>query len=878
MKGLYKEIELALDVIIEGLKYKNLTMDDVDADRMKSIAKSKLDSLTGAKKMINRWIDSPNKPSTEKIISYVERVVDAGDQSIKVLRNALKEEINFKDLDSHKHAAAISAKPVLLEAILDIDGELRELRDKLETGDLEFKEREFALGYPERYAKGEFYPAEDYHKEKLSEKGVVFIDPKSTKGKKIVISDLSIYLPEVPEDKSQILFNDLEKKEQYWRRIELPNITTSNVDQYEDFILGEFRRRREGVWFMNNGKPTYLTGHNYFALQYCKMLDDGGFMNYREAQRDLFYFMEACLVDPRSLGMLFGKSRRTGFTYCAIASIMNRATSMKNSKHGLMSKTGEDASEAFAKISYMFLNLPFWFRPIVRGKLDSPKELFFGQPSDNSKRTKKSKDIQISDYLNTSMDWRNTKNGSYDSIKLNSYLLDEIFKIPSPNNVITHLGMVAPTLMPNGRVVGKMLAGSTMGKHSKGGDVGIELIGGSHVKDRDPLTQKTATALYFHFLPAQNNMEAFTDIYGKCWVTKPPKGVKNVFGEPILMGSEEYLIAVEAQKKKQGDTAYNEQLRTYPRTLENMMRDESTECVFNMTKLTDQIEYNRSIPEEKRYVVGNFDWVDGVKDGDVAFYPEHNGRFKISWLPSKVDGTDHLANNVGKVGDLFYPMNKELVRFGCDPFSLKSTHGNGSKGGLHGLTMLFPEGGAPPNQFVLEYIARPNDETIFFEDVIKCVRYYGSPILVESNRVDLLRHMRNRGYRKFAMNRLDKHKLNANELEYGGQTMSGKDILDSHLNAIGAWIQKYVGEISDPETGEITGMGTMPFNETLNDWLKFNPDKRTDYDATISSGLAIMACRAEKYKPKKEVKVKNVIGMGLLKRYTNKGNFSKTIR
>ena len=38
------------------------------------------------------------------------------------------------------------------------------------------------------------------------------------------------------------------------------------------------------------------------------------------------------------------------------------------------------------------------------------------------------------------------------------------------------------------------------------------------------------------------------------------------------------------------------------------------------------------------------------------------------------------------------------------------------------------------------------------------------------------------------MNRLDRHpsKLNPNEKEYGGQPMSGKDMLDSHMNAIGA--------------------------------------------------------------------------------------------
>ena len=246
-----------------------------------------------------------------------------------------------------------------------------------------------------------------------------------------------------------------------------------------------------------------------------------------------------------------------------------------------------------------------------------------------------------------------------------------------------------------------------------------------------------------------------------------------------------------------------------------------------------------------------------------------------------MDSTEHLRNRVKEVNGKFFPLNLQCVRFGCDPFSLKSTHGKGSKGGLHGKTIVAPEGGAPSNKFVVEYLARPSDETVFFEDVIKCIRFYGAPILVESNRIDLLRHMRNRGYRGFAMNRLDrpKKKLNPNEMEYGGQPMSGQDILDSHMNAIGLWIEQYVGEYADEEkkVRKIGEMGDMPFQDTLKDWLRFNPDKRTEYDATISSGLAIMACNENKYQPKPKAPKRNHVKT-LLKKYNNQGSISTAIK
>lgn len=882
MKGLSKDIQLVLDTVIEGLEHNFSDSDLLNPEKLQTIMKSKVSSFDSAKDILMKWINSPNAPNQDTLVEYVSKVIDAGDSALANLRLALVEKIDYDNLDPEKHNQAITSKGFILNAVFELDKSLVELRRKLEDGDMDFSDKEFEIGYPEWFSQGKFFPKSDYWKKWYNKsKDAINICPFSSRGEVITLQDLNIQLPRPPKDKEKILFSDLPKKEQYWRRQEVPQgIAPDNVELWDDYIMEEFRRRREGIWFMNNGKPVYLTGNHYFALQWCMMLDNGGFMDFRYAQLNMFYHLEACIVDKRCLGQLFLKSRRTGFTYIVLAILLNMSTSTGNAKYGMTSKSGDDVQEAWDKFSYMFLSLPFFFRPVVKGKEDSPNELFFAKPSNNSKDAKKSRKTGVEDYLNTNVDHRPTKNDSYDSVKLDGYLGDESYKWTKPNDYIVHLGMISPTMMPAGKVVGKAFIGSTMGAMAKGGDQGVELISGSQVSERNKTTGKTATGLYFYFLAAQDNMEEFTDKYGKCWTTKPPKGTLNVLGEPIEIGSVEYLLAIEEQKKKQSDKALNEQFRTYPRTVEHALRDESNECVFNLTKLHDQIEHNKKIPQETRYMVGNFEWEDGVQDTDVTFFPNPAGRFKISWLPSAFDGTESLANRVGQIGDGFFPMNKDCVRFGCDPFSLKSTHGEGSKGGLHGKTLMMPEGGAPSNKFVVEYIARPSDETIFFEDVIKCIRYYGAPILVESNRIDLLRYLRNRGYRRFVMNRLDRPfaKLNPNEREYGGQPMSGKDILDSHMNAIGAWIEKYVGESTNDEIRPEGEIGDMPFQETLKDWLKFDPDDRTKYDATISSGLAIMACQTEKYKGKKTKRDVDIKKLGFLKRYDHKGNFGRIIR
>jgi hypothetical protein len=66
----------------------------------------------------------------------------------------------------------------------------------------------------------------------------------------------------------------------------------------------------------------------------------------------------------------------------------------------------------------------------------------------------------------------------------------------------------------------------------------------------------------------------------------------------------------------------------------------------------------------------------------------------------------------------------------------------------------------------------------------------------------------------------------------------------------------------------------MFFNDTLIDWSKFDINKRTKYDASISSGLAIMACNRHLYRPNQEVK-RQPLGISI-SRFTNTG-FNSTI-
>jgi len=112
--------------------------------------------------------------------------------------------------------------------------------------------------------------------------------------------------------------------------------------------------------------------------------------------------------------------------------------------------------------------------------------------------------------------------------------------------------------------------------------------------------------------------------------------------------------------------------------------------------------------------------------------------------------------------------------------------------------------------------------------------------------------------------------LSVAEKEVGGIPNSSEDIKQAHAAAVEMYIQSHVGIKPDGNFGD------MYFNRTLNDWTRFDITRRTKYDATISSGLAVMACNRHLYIPNPKIE-KTQINLNIVK-YSNKGSMSKIIK
>ena len=678
---------------------------------------------------------------------------------------------------------------------------------------------------------------------------VIRLDSSGEQGEVISLHGLDIALPKVP-GKRDILFHDLPKKLQMWSRADVPQELSRvrSMDEwfekpaefrraFSPYIEQEFERRRNGVWFYNNGVPTYITGRHYMFLQWSKI--DIGYPSYLAFQREIFLHMAACEADHRCIGQLYTKCRRSGYTNICASVLVDEATQVKDKLLGIQSKTGKDAQENIfmKKVIPMFRSYPFFFKPIQDGTTNPRMELAFREPS--KRITKNNKTSQKGDALNTIINWKNTTNNAYDGEKLHFLYLDEAGKWEKPVDIKEAWRIERTCLIVGKKIVGKALVGSTVNPMDKGGDEYKNLWEDSDPSERNA-NGRTRSGLYRIFIPADEALEGFFDKYGNPVTENPTKPVEGVDGEIIDQGSREYLKN-ERDSLKHDPSELNEIIRQFPLTEDEAFRDSIEGSIFNIGKIYQQIDWNNNMFPNP-VVTGNFIWKE--KDKEVVFSPDPRGRFHVSWMPPK-DRRNVVSDLRGKK----QPPFPESGVGGVDSYDLDETvDGRGSKGALHLYNKFSMNDAIPGNMFVLEYASRPDLASVFYEDVLMAAFFYGYPLLVENNKYGIVRYFEKRGYDGYIMDR-PKHltppgaRVNTRTK---GIPSNSVDVIQAHAHAIEAYIHDHVGV-----RAETDNFGNMYFNRTLEDWIGYKISNRTKYDLTISSGLALLG--AQKAKVEKQV-------------------------
>lgn len=590
---------------------------------------------------------------------------------------------------------------------------------------------------------------------------------------------------------------------------------------YEDeiaFISEEWRRRREGFWLFINGKPYYISGDNYFYLQWWKI--EGKHVEFRMRDRKWWLFMEMVDKDPNCFGFNYPKHRREGATTRVSCKRYLVATSTPFGRAGLQSKDARHAEEVHRTmmLDQFKYEIPFWFRPIWDNNNLNESQIRFYAPEskqhpDNGKRA-----------LKSIIDYRDSGTKAYDGLKLHFLHNDEVGK-STEVNVKVRWEIQRQCMSEGSRIIGKVVNTSTVDEMDKGGGkVFKELCEQSHYHVRTE-NDRTISGLYNFFMPAYQGFEGvdkkgrtFIDEYG--FDRLDPED-----GKPLAL---KYHEAIRDGYKRINDIeGLIEYTRQFPLSWRDCWRRTAKDCNFNLTIIEDRLEYyRRGNPDVQR---GDFMWADNKEDTLVIWNPSTEGKWLLSY-----QFDDIKKSNASFFEDGFKkPLNTNKFVAGGDPFKFKVTRNNRKSMGAGAVFMYFDgsmDGNQPAekwksNRFVCTYNFRPRDKQTYGEDMIMMCHYFGCQMFPEINVDFLWEYFESRGYAHYLMFPIDPH---TNKVSRQPGAHTGEKLREEIFREWQHYIERHARRECHTE---------------LLEQCKDIEDDMGDYDLFVAGGLALVASK-----------------------------------
>jgi hypothetical protein len=597
----------------------------------------------------------------------------------------------------------------------------------------------------------------------------------------IIIGEHKILLPVQPP-KREIFFSNKPVADQYWCREHTAypeeffayspstklNAEFTHWDDDHEALLQlskadtnklylireeEIRRRREGVWFMNHGEPTYLTGDHYFALQWGAMMDftnpyDGtNYGEFREFQWKVALFMWHCEQDDVCLGGYIIKPKKTGITQLLALFLLNRATMMKQKRFGMMSKTNDDCKDTnMVYLKFALDELPFIFKPEYT---DNLSEIKFAKPRIRNTGSKSSqlKQLDNGKGFNTYIKAAATVEKGFDGPKYYWVWIDEFPKIKSTTTPAKVFESSSQTVKLGRKLIGKMwLSSYPPEKDDESFLEGRKVYMDSLMNTVDSHTGQTTSELKAYHISALESGEGSFDRYGKA----------------DKKSNEEWLDNRRAQLEKD-KPKLQAFIRQYSKNAEEAWRIgggggssfDGIRMGLRLSDLMDDLSAGH-LP----YVEGNLEWVDGISGrlkGAVRFVPitdrEKEEGLSGIWRDYGIKNFENLPANYAPAFNAPYLRNLKdvLERYMPDPncyfqnatdptdYALKTDVVVGSKDaiicrsyGHAGIDTL--RGEQVTDDLLLVYLDRPENPNDYYEELIKLLFFTGSYVYVENNK------------------------------------------------------------------------------------------------------------------------------------------------
>lgn len=682
-------------------------------------------------------------------------------------------------------------------------------------------------------------------------------------GEKITVYGTEIELPEQPSPDKIEDWGE-EKENQYWRRKKLPSIfkrltydKDGNIEltkEQEEFCAEELRRIEEGFWFYRNGIPTYISGRHYYYLQYWT-LENKKAPEYRDVSRRYFLFVWHWRKVWWCLGVMRGKARRSGATSESSSNLTCEATTVKNSKCGIISKTSADARKVFIfRVQFGYRHLVFYLQPTLSNDKDSKSELVFNVPIAKTKKTVRAKLIDDVEGLNSMIDYQPTALNSYDSERLSYVLIDEGGKFPPDVPFSQFLSVISETLVEGSDRVGWAEIPSTVNEMTKKGGAEFKLAWDQAnqfviniKKDKPERTQDENSENYFddleddddedeftsnrfvrYYVPAYDGLAGFIDKYGDSIIENPtPQQIDFIYkktGRKIRYGAKKYL---ENRRAKLIGAALEEEKRKYSFNEDEMFESSGTDCAFNSANINRRLKHLENNPIYKRKIIfyRDLDQVVRFKDVDEK---TSNFYWQITALPPQGEENkfifDGRTRKPGRINDGAIAVDGYSNSQGGRKYGSKASAWIGRK-----FNILDPENTGKP---IGHLYGRPAEKDILHTQTMLAGEYYGYPVWYEHNADDYLSFYRDRGRAgylgAYPLSTIDPTKRENADRFKGFPTTPFS--LTKQLDAGIAYFEHYCDKIDFPELLE---------NAKI-----FDPYNRTAFD-TVVSFLILIVCLTE---------------------------------
>lgn len=615
-----------------------------------------------------------------------------------------------------------------------------------------------------------------------------------------LIGEFTYVTPPIPS-KKEILFWDKPKNEQYWLRLSFPQLFYDYIPNFTEFdkeatlydndgllkslneddskliysiLIQERERRINGVWFMNDGEPCYLTGSNYFTLQWTRMyavnanithkswqrifereITVNEFNNlyadygrYLEFQRDIFYLIDLVDNEDECAGLFLTKAKKTGVTMLVGCHLLNLATMMKNKQMGIMSKKSEDAINTnFLYIYHSFMGLPKAFQPMVANLAKEKGQMFFGATifRGTDKKARALNQLQQDGALNTKFNCVSTKIKGFDSPVVFRAWIDEISKIFGESHISVRqlFDTTLATVKFQQTITGKLyLTGYVSEENDEGTDDSRKIFFDSKLKTKGE-GKRTKSEIYCYHVSALNSYLSLIDKFGKC------------------DEKEANRLIQEALDKSKGDArTYQSMKRQNARTEAEAWQIGGVRSLFNPVTFGKRIEEIEDFRRNSATPVGIYGylkwdnpiWELGKKNRrplgkitNVIFVPlteddilngmHHKMTIYKRISPDRLNLPVHLGKDDN--GNFIAPDRFQFIG-GTDPVNYASDVIEGSK--VASYTMSIHDEGVnsrlghiESKVDVAQFYYRSDNPDENYEDIVKEVVYFGKLSIIEGN-------------------------------------------------------------------------------------------------------------------------------------------------